>query len=298
MSCLVNYKTAEKPLPFDDLLVEVGFGRGDFIVRLAKENPDRTIFGIEISGISVEKLVRRVKRENLKNVYCTRIDAYWGFYLLFRDGSVERVYMNYPDPWFKKRHVKRRLTRRENLYVFAKKLKEGGEIVIRTDHYPFVEYTLEEAEYLQSFSSGLRSLKVDEPLTKYERKWLSMGKELYELTLKKVRDPKPLRIPEIKEVKELFPVKIKDKPDLEKLRNLEVRLAEEVYLKLFDAYEGDKGILLEVLLSEEGFVQKFYLIFREKGGGWILDVSPFSQVLRTENLQKVIEFVAKECVKR
>ena len=298
MSCLVNYKTAEKPLPFDDLLVEVGFGRGDFIVRLAKENPGRTIFGIELSGISVEKLIRRVKRENLKNVYCTRIDAYWGFYLLFRDNSVERIYMNYPDPWFKKRHAKRRLTRRENLYLFAKKLKEGGEIVIRTDHYPFIEYTLEEAEHIQSFSPKLRNLKVDEPLTKYEKKWLSMGKELYELILKKVKEPKSLKIPEIKEVKELFPVKIADKPNLESLRNREFKLAEEVHLKLFDTYESDKGILLEALLSEEGFVQKFYLVFRKKGEEWILDISPFSQVLRTENLQKVIEFVAKECTKR
>ncbi len=299
MLCYIDYRKVEKPLPWRDLIVEVGFGRGDFTVRLAKENSDRRVLGFELSAISVEKLIKRVKREGLKNVHCARIDAYWGFYLLLEDGSVSRIHMNYPDPWFKKRHYKRRLTKKENLYIFARKLERGGEILIRTDYLPFAEFTIEQAEDLGSFEVSLRRVSVGEPLTKYERRWLEMGKDLYELVLRKVREPKPVRIPEIEEVKELFPFKVEGREQfLKDVQRREFKLGEEVYFKTFDLYEGERGYLLEALLSEEGFVQRFFLSIRRKGEGvFVIDVSPFSEVLRTENLQRAIETVGRVAFK-
>ncbi len=299
MLCYIDYRKVEKPLPWRDLIVEVGFGRGDFTIRLAKENSDRRVLGFELSAISVEKLIKRVKREGLKNVHCARIDAYWGFYLLLEDGSVSRIHMNYPDPWFKKRHYKRRLTKKENLYIFARKLERGGEILIRTDYLPFAEFTIEQAEDLGSFEVSLRRVSVGEPLTKYERRWLEMGKDLYELVLRKVREPKPVRIPEIEEVKELFPFKVEGREQfLKDVQRREFKLGEEVYFKTFDLYEGERGYLLEALLSEEGFVQRFFLSIRRKGEGvFVIDVSPFSEVLRTENLQRAIETVGRVAFK-
>ncbi len=288
----------EKPLSWDNLLVEVGFGRGDFTVRLARENPDRVVLGFELSGISIEKLLKRVKRENIKNVFCVPMDAFWGFYFLLKDSSVEKIFMNYPDPWFKKKHHKRRLTSERNLYLFARKLKNEGEIVVRTDHYPFVEYTLQESEKVQAFKHKLKELDVEEPLTKYERKWLSMGKKLYELRLIKVKEPKPTPMPKVREVKEVFPVKVESKEiNIGALENREERLEEQVILKTFRVFEGKNSYLVEVLLSEEGFVQKFFVELREKNGSWIVDLSKFSQVLRTERIQRTVEFIAKEVLR-
>ncbi|WP_457600153.1 tRNA (guanosine(46)-N7)-methyltransferase TrmB [Hydrogenivirga sp.] len=298
MLCLLDYKKVEKPLPWDNVLVEIGFGGGDFIVKLAKESPDRKVLGFELSGISVQKLFKRAKREGIKNLYCTRIDAYWGFYFLLKDASVAKVFMNYPDPWFKKRHFKRRLTSRENLFLFSKRLKQGGQLVIRTDYRPFTEFTLEEAEYVGGFTAHLRELRIGEPITKYEKKWLSMGKKLYELILEKVEEPKPVRIPSVKEVKELFPVKqVGSEPDLQSLEGREFRIEDNVYLKLFKHYTGGNSMLLEALLSEEGFIQKFFLQFRRKGNVWITDVSPHSEVLRTEGIQRAVELVAEKAFK-
>ena len=293
MHCYINYKNVEKPLPWDNVLVEIGFGGGDFTVRLAKDNPDKNVIGFELSAVSIEKLINKVRKEGLNNVYCVRIDAYWGFHLLLRDGSVESIYMNYPDPWFKKRHHKRRLTRKENLYIFAKKLKENGEIRIRTDHEPFVEWTLDEARRLCAFEVSIRKLDVKEPLTKYERKWLLEGKELTEIVLKKTEDPPDMVIPKLKEVKEVFPIRVKGElVDLKSLENLQVKLRDRVYLKFFKAYRGDKEHLLEVLLSEEGFVQKFFILVKKKDKYYIVDVSPFSEVLKTENVQRAVQVVA------
>lgn len=290
---LINHFEAEKPLPFRDLLVEIGFGRGEFITKLARENPERTILGVEISGISVEKLLKRIRREGIGNIRVVQMDAYWCFNLLLEDGSVERIYMNYPDPWFKKRHTKRRLTKEENLYIFARRLKLKGEILIRTDHYPFIEYTLEQAEGLGAFEASVRRLSVEDPLTKYEERWVSMGREIHELRLIKVREPEHREIRTIKEVEKVFPVKVEGKePFPEAITGEELKIGEGVYLKFFGVYRAGDVILVESLLSEMGFVQKFLIEIRRKEDGWVVDISPFSQVIRTENLQRAVEFMS------
>ncbi len=297
MLCLIDHRKVKKPLPWKDLLVEIGFGGGDFILMLSSQHPERHILGFELSGIAIEKLTKRVKREGVKNVHCVRMDAYWGFYFLLGDSSVERIYMNYPDPWFKKRDVKRRLTTRERLYLFSRKLRPGGEIVVRTDHLPFAEFSIEEADSIGGFEHTLSKLSVDQPLTKYEKKWLSLGKELYELTLRKTGEPREMELPRVKEVERLFPVKVKGTPEVKALENREFKLGERVYLKLFRSYSGEDTYLLEVLLSEEGFVQRFFVQLRERGEGWVVDVSPHSEVLRTENIQRAVELVAREAFK-
>ncbi|GAB6065023.1 tRNA (guanosine(46)-N7)-methyltransferase TrmB [Aquifex pyrophilus] len=294
MLCYINYKRVDKPLEIPNLEVEIGFGRGDFIVKLAKERPEKNYLGIELSQISVEKLMKRVEREKLKNVYCTRIDAYWGFFLLFEDEQVENIYMNYPDPWFKKRHHKRRLTTPERLYIFARRLKTGGEIRIRSDNREFIDFTIETAKFLECFEIKEGILDVKEPLTKYEEKWLSMGRTLYRLNLKKLRKPKEVPHPTIEEVRELFPVKVKAKElKAEFIENREFKLGEEVYFKTFKLWEKDGSYLIESLLSEKGYYQKFFIQLKRKGEEFVIDVSPFSEVLRTRNLQRAINKVAE-----
>ena len=188
----------------------------------------------------------------------------------------------------------RRLTTPERLYIFAKKLKTFGEIRIRSDNYDFIEFTKETAESLECFEIEEGRLKVSEPLTKYEAKWLSMGRELYKLVLRKVREPKFVEHPKIEEVKELFPVKIpKVSINKEKIQNTELKLGDKVYFKTFKVWEGEKGYLIESLLSEEGYYQKFFIEVKVKDNGIVIDVSPFSEVLRTRNLQRAIEKVAE-----
>ncbi|HIQ48230.1 MAG TPA: tRNA (guanosine(46)-N7)-methyltransferase TrmB [Aquifex aeolicus] len=294
MSCYINYKRVKKPLNIPNLEVEIGFGRGDFIVKLANENPEKNFFGIELSQISVEKLMKRVKKENLKNIYCTRIDAYWGFFLLFKDNYIENIYMNYPDPWFKKKHHKRRLTTPERLYIFTKKLKLRGEIRIRSDNYEFIEFTKESAEGLECFEIEEGILDIKEPITKYESKWLSMGRTLHKLILRKVKEPKFIPHPTLEEVAEVFPVKVKAKElRIKDLENKEFKLDEEVYFKTFKIWQREGSYLVESLLSEKGYFQKFFIQIKKKDNDYVIDISPYSEVLRTKNLQKSINKVAE-----
>ncbi len=297
-SCYLNFKQIQKPINLDNIEVEIGFGRGDFLVRIAKENPKKNFIGFEIAEVSIKKLLKRINREDIKNIRCVKVDAFFGFQLLFKDEQVEHIYINYPDPFPKKRDVHRRITRKESLYVFAKKLKTNSKIEIRTDHYPFLEFTVKQAEELRCFEISYRDIRVDEPITKYEAKWLSMGKKLYHIVLRKIKEPSYVKIRKIEEVKELFPVKLDNvKPDLTLLEETEHKIDENLHARFFKLWKKDTNFLLETIVSENGFVQKFFIIIKKKDNSYIFDVSPFSDVLKTKGVQRVVNYVAFKSIK-
>ncbi|MEN2995190.1 MAG: tRNA (guanosine(46)-N7)-methyltransferase TrmB [Thermodesulfovibrio sp.] len=294
MQNYIDYRKIQKPLNFENFTVEIGFGSGDFLIRLAEQNKEEIFFGIEKSWISINKLLKKCKLRKINNIYCIRLDAYWTFQLLFKDKSIKTIIINYPDPWFKKSHIKKRLTKKENLFVYAKKLINNGEIKIRTDHYPFVEFTLQESEFLKCFSTNVSNLSIDEPLTKYEKKWLSLGKSIWEIVLKKEKEPEFIETKKITEVKELFPVKIcKEKLDIDAVSHKDFKIEEGLYLKCFSVWKNNKDYAIEVVLSEKDFLQAFFIIAKNKGEYFIIDVSKFSEILKTEGVQKALNFLAK-----
>ena len=297
-SCYLNYKVIQKPLNIPDLEVEIGFGRGDFLIKIAKENPEKNFLGFEIAEVSIKKLLKRVNKENIKNVKCVKIDAYWGFQVLLKDNYLNHIYINYPDPFPKKRDTNRRITRKESLYILAKKLKTGKCIEIRTDHFPFLEYTLNQAKELDCFSISYQKINISQPLTKYEEKWLNMGKDLYHILLKKEKEPEPIKIRTIKEVKHLFPVKLENvKINPFEIESKKIKISQTLNATFFKVWQKDENFLIETVLSENGFVQKFMIVIKKKDNSYIFDVSPFSDVLRTKGVQETVNFVAKQTIK-
>lgn len=294
MKNYIDYRKVERPLKFHNFTVEIGFGSGDYLLKMAKDNRDEVFFGIEKSWIPVNKLLKKCRKHDLKNVFCTKLDAYWAFQFLFNDNSVKRIIMNYPDPWFKKSHEEKRLTRRENLYIYAKKLIPYGEIRIRTDDYAFLEFSLQESDFIGCFSVSLSKPNIDKPLTKYEKRWFLMGKSIWDIVLIKEKEPIPIKIKEIREVNELFPVRIeKDKLNLKDISHREFKIEEGLYLKCFSVWKRDEDYAIEVLLSENSFLQPFMIIIKKKENYFIMDVSQFSEIFKTEGVKKSMDFLSK-----
>lgn len=292
MQGYIDLRKVKKPLDFSGIVVEIGFGSGDYLVKTASENKDKIFFGIEKSWISINKLYKKVKACGLNNIFFSRVDAYWAFYLLFKDQSVERIIINYPDPWFKKSHTERRVTKRQNLYLYAKKLVPFGEIRIRTDDSQLLEFTVNEAKALRCFLIDVTKPEIQEPQTKYEKKWFSMGKIIYDIVLRKQKDPEPIEIKRIKEVDRLFPVKISVKNlNVQELIHREFKIRDGVYIKFFSVWERASDFALETLISENGFLQCFFVIFKRKNDHYVVDVSAFSEVLKTEGIQEALNFI-------
>lgn len=174
------------------ICIEIGMGKGDFISNMAKLNPDNVYIGIELSpqvlALAIKKLIR-FEEENglsLKNLYFMSFDA---LKLLdyFSENQVDVLYLNFSDPWPKKRHTKRRLTYKDFLENYKKVLKEDGIIEFKTDNRGLFEYSLVSMqnfgmEFIEVYLD-LHKTEVFNVETEYEKKFSPFG-PIYKLVAK------------------------------------------------------------------------------------------------------------------
>ena len=164
--------------------VEIGMGKGQFITTLAEENPDINFIGIEKSEELVYKALQRIKDKQLTNIYLIFENAE-NLKEVFKAGELERIYLNFSDPWVKARHAKRRLTHRRFLDIYSYIIKSGGELRFRTDGALLFEFALEE---ISSTKMKLKEVSYDlhktpikgHIMTEYEEKFTQMGKPIYQ----------------------------------------------------------------------------------------------------------------------
>ena len=156
------------------IYIEIGMGKGRFILDMAKKYPDINFVGIErYSSV----LLRAVE----KNVRFVCMDAR-NVADVFAPGEIETIYLNFSDPWPKARHAKRRLTSKEFLERYEKILPEGGTIEFKTDNTELFNFSLEQIKEagwtLQRFTYDLHhheELNKDNVMTEYEEKFSQKG---------------------------------------------------------------------------------------------------------------------------
>ena len=165
--------------PSRKLYVEVGTGKGDFITQIAERNPQIDFVGMEVEATVVLAAARKVREKNLSNVRLLVCDVN-RIAEIFSEHAVDRLYINFCDPWPKKRHAKRRLTHANFLALYRKILAPDGEIFFKTDNRGLFDFSLE-----QFASAGMivrdvtNDLHASEPAdnirTEYETKFSSQG---------------------------------------------------------------------------------------------------------------------------
>lgn len=167
--------------------IEIGMGKGKFIMELAAKNPDVNYVGIErYSSVLLRGLQKRKEME-LSNIYFMRLDAL-ELEEVFAPSEVDRIYLNFSDPWPKDRHAKRRLTSDRFLDIYDKILKMDGIIEFKTDNQDLFRYSLEsipEAGWkVREYTYDLHhsSMAVGNVMTEYEMKFCSEGKPICKLT--------------------------------------------------------------------------------------------------------------------
>ena len=168
------------------LNLEVGFGVGNFLIEMAIREPDENFIGMDFYHKGIRKVITRIGRYQVSNIRIVYGDAKEKLPILFNEAELSRVYINFPDPWPKKKHHKRRLIKPAFIKNLAAKLKPGGEIHIATDYEPYAIEILEffEAEPLLTNKSGYRTFlaqKEGTPQTKYEKKFINSGEKIFYL---------------------------------------------------------------------------------------------------------------------
>ena len=163
--------------------VEVGSGKGTFVSGMAKANPEINYIGIDIQKSVLSYALDKVLATDVPNIKLLWVDGS-DLTDYFEEGEIDRLYLNFSDPWPKKRHEKRRLTYQSFLATYQQILPENGEIHFKTDNRGLFEYSL------VSFSQYGMKLKgvwldlhasdfEDNVLTEYEQKFANKGQVIY-----------------------------------------------------------------------------------------------------------------------
>lgn len=176
------------------LHIEVGMGKGRFLMDLARIHPEINYIGIEMyDSVLLRALQKREELEEngtvYSNLYFMRVDARL-LPEIFEKGEVDKIYLNFSDPWPKARHAKRRLTSREFLERYDQILAEEGKVEFKTDNKDLFEFSLEEVnETKWNLEASTFDLHHNEEMvkgnvmTEYEEKFSSMGNPICKMII-------------------------------------------------------------------------------------------------------------------
>ncbi len=163
--------------------VEVGTGKGQFIVGMAKQYPNINFIGIELSKSVIVTAAEKVQESGQSNILLIQENAE-NLNDIFMENEVSTIYLNFSDPWPKNRHAKRRLTFRTFLKRYEAALASNGELIFKTDNRGLFEYSLVSfSEYgmlLKEISLDLHKSDFEgNIMTEYEEKFSSRGNRIY-----------------------------------------------------------------------------------------------------------------------
>ena len=167
--------------------IEIGMGKGQFLMELARRNPDINYLGMERYSSVLLRALQKMEEEPLPNLYFLCEDAA-ELPEMFANGELNRIYLNFSDPWPKARHAKRRLTSTEFLARYNQVLAADGHIEFKTDNMDLFDFSLESVEEAGWKLVGCsRDLHHDQTMnegnimTEYEEKFSAKGNPIYKL---------------------------------------------------------------------------------------------------------------------
>ncbi|MFS1663309.1 tRNA (guanosine(46)-N7)-methyltransferase TrmB [Streptococcus sp. zg-JUN1979] len=165
--------------------IEVGSGKGAFITGMAAQNPDVNYIGIDIQSSVLSYALDKVIASGVDNVRLLLVDGS-SLSDYFEEGEIDLLYLNFSDPWPKKRHEKRRLTYKTFLETYETILPPNGEIHFKTDNRGLFEYSLASmSQYGMVLNRVWLDLHADDMadnvMTEYEAKFSAKGQPIYRL---------------------------------------------------------------------------------------------------------------------
>jgi tRNA (guanine-N7-)-methyltransferase len=161
--------------------IEIGMGKGKFIISLALRNPDINYIGIEKYSSVLVRALGKVKELEINNLRFIRMDAE-NLSEVFSPNEVDKIYLNFSDPWPKDRHAKRRLTSTTFFGRYNQVLNPEGRVEFKTDNRALFDFSLEEIPMagwkIEAFTFDLHhdnKLNEGNIMTEYEEKFSKMG---------------------------------------------------------------------------------------------------------------------------
>jgi tRNA (guanine-N7-)-methyltransferase len=278
------------------VFLEIGFGNGEFLTRLARDNPGNLFWGVEMSRSCVLRALKRVRAERLSNVFLMCGDARFILKKCIPKESLDGIYMNFPCPWPKKKHSKRRVSSGDFPSEIAKVLRRDAFFELVTDEEWYgreVRNVLNEHPALE-----LNTWCANPPrtvTTKYERKWLQMGKNIFLSRHIKKEWLSGDGSCSSGRAEEMH-VRVSGKGSLNSfVKELYDRGGENgdalwVYKRSYTS--GNGVFLVEVVAGDGSFEQKFFLQIVEREDDILVKIAPYSSPFLTDSVKGALEGLA------
>mgnify|MGYP003301432767 CR=1 FL=1 len=171
----------------NEIHLEIGMGKGDFIIGMAQKHPNITFIGLEMFDSVILRAVQKLENMDLPNLKLIRFDA-TNIEEIFNK-EINTIYLNFSDPWPKNRHEHRRLTSKRFLERYDKIFKDKNHIIQKTDNRKLFEFSLiSYIEYnykIKEISLNLHEDNIDNVETEYEKKFSSLGMPIYMVEIEK-----------------------------------------------------------------------------------------------------------------
>ena len=279
------------------LVVEIGFGNGEFLAAEAACHPDLDFVGFELSLTCIEKAGRKFSAAGLANVRMVRLDGRFGLRELFPDGSVRRVIVNFPCPWPKARHADRRLVNAEFARTLAAVLEPGGTFELTTDALFFAEESKQNLTSTGCFTIAGPEPVGGEPRTRYERKWRTRGLAIYRLVAEKTATATVERIAEGRMPHARIGGDIEVADVLRAVGLKEVWSRGAFVIKEAFVAPGEDTVLLRAFATDGDFSQHFFISVSRDRRGWIVQLDSATVPFRTPAVKRAVFAVAEHLQK-
>jgi len=291
---------ADLPFPVDPqdlygrrapLALEIGFGDGRFLVELARLHPDWNLLGAEVAPASVIRALRRLRREGVHQARLFRGDARFLLRNLVGPRALARVYVNFPDPWPKKKHAGRRLLQTPFFRLLSTRLAAGGALWLTTDHPDYFEFAVSEGR-----ASGLFEVRPGPPppetlRTKYALKWLDQSRPIFHAVFVKVAEADEA-FPPIRR----YPVPhalMQGTPPSAEAFTKQVATAPEANVVLLEAWQAGPGLVVLARVEEPELVQEVLLEARPSGKGVYVGLRPSCSPLVTAGVKRAVGLLVR-----
>lgn len=253
------------------LILEIGFGYGHYLRHLATQHPDACIVGLEIDSESLRKAERAIARGDLPNVRVVYGRAETALHHNFAAQSLDAVHINFPDPWFKTRHGKRRLMQRDTLDAIVSRLKVGGTLNLATDIIEYAEMSaalLADTPALENlYPAPWVNQVTGRTVTKYERRAFEEGRTCYYFAYQRSGPDAPpvpvlmeLEMPHIVFESSLSPQEIYAQFTPHQVHE------QEIAVNYINAFHSENAVLFEIYLYEPTIEQRIAVMLTQNDG--------------------------------
>ncbi|MFA6379254.1 MAG: tRNA (guanosine(46)-N7)-methyltransferase TrmB [Candidatus Omnitrophota bacterium] len=307
MSVILNQNTDKflvsyfnEPLPINwnkefgrkaPLVIEIGFGTGEYLLECAKQNPDKNFVGIEINFELIKKTLKRIKNANITNVRLLKIHATIALEYLFAAQSITHIDSLFSFPWPKKRHHRHRLFKTDFLKMVNNRLEKEGTLRIVTDNKPYFSWILK-----QNQATGLTLKKNNIPAqfnTRFERKWQAQGQKLFFQAL--LTKTSHLRVP-VKKTQAIPPMFCAHF-DPKTYAPRSITGEKSIIFKKFRFDEKKKQGSQIIFTAEDPLLQGFAVSIKRCSKKWKIELNKNEKIIKTKLVKKSLLQMLKACEK-